>query len=73
MLTGDQEVTAQAIAKEAGIDRFYAELLPEDKLHIMKELKAEYGSVAMVGDGVNDVMALKEADSGNSRSRINER
>lgn len=64
MLTGDQEVTAQAIAKEAGIDRFYAELLPEDKLRIMKELKAEYGSVAMVGDGVNDAPALATASVG---------
>lgn len=64
MLTGDQDVTAQAIAKEAGIERVYAELLPEDKLRIMKELKDEYGSVAMAGDGVNDAPALATANVG---------
>ncbi|MGZ9583331.1 heavy metal translocating P-type ATPase [Paenibacillus marinisediminis] len=64
MLTGDQKLTAQSIAEEAGIDRVYAELLPEDKLRIIKELKEEFGSVAMVGDGVNDAPALATATVG---------
>lgn len=64
MLTGDQRMTAEAIAEEAGIDRVYAGLLPEDKLRIMKELREEYGSVAMVGDGVNDAPALATATVG---------
>ncbi|TDL57888.1 cadmium-translocating P-type ATPase [Paenibacillus dendritiformis] len=64
MLTGDQERTAQAIAAESGIDLVFAELMPEDKLTIVKKLKSEYGAIAMVGDGVNDAPALAAANVG---------
>jgi Cd2+/Zn2+-exporting ATPase len=64
MLTGDNRVTAQAIAREVGIDEVRAELLPEDKLHQIERLVAEYGEVAMVGDGVNDAPALARASLG---------
>lgn len=64
MLTGDQKLTAEAIAHEAGIDLVYAELLPTDKLKIIKRLKEEYSLVAMVGDGVNDAPALATATVG---------
>ncbi|WP_028548440.1 heavy metal translocating P-type ATPase [Paenibacillus sp. UNC451MF] len=64
MLTGDQRQTAQAIAQEAGIDKVYAELLPENKVSLVKELRETYGSVAMVGDGVNDAPALATATVG---------
>jgi len=64
MLTGDQEQTAKAIAAEAGIDIVYSELLPEDKVNKVKELKQKYGHVVMVGDGVNDAPALATATVG---------
>jgi len=64
MLTGDNERTAQAIAQEAGVDAFYADLKPEDKVIKVRELAARYGHVAMVGDGVNDAPALAEATVG---------
>jgi Zn2+/Cd2+-exporting ATPase len=64
MLTGDSHGTAKAIADELGIHEFHAELLPEDKLAAIMELKRRYGSVAMVGDGVNDAPALASADVG---------
>ncbi|MCL5997447.1 MAG: heavy metal translocating P-type ATPase [Chloroflexi bacterium] len=64
MLTGDNERTAQAIAKELGIDEIYADLKPEDKVTKVRELAARYGHVAMVGDGVNDAPALAEATVG---------
>ena len=64
MLTGDSQRVAQAIAETAGVDEFYAELLPEDKLRLLKEVSARYGPVAMVGDGVNDAPALAAADIG---------
>lgn len=64
MLTGDQQRTAQAIADEAGIDHVYAELLPEQKVAQIEQLKKTYGHVAMVGDGVNDAPALATATVG---------
>lgn len=64
MLTGDNERTAQAITQEAGVDEFYADLKPEDKVTKVRELAARYGHVAMVGDGVNDAPALAEATVG---------
>jgi Cd2+/Zn2+-exporting ATPase len=64
MLTGDNERTAQAIARELGIDEVYADLKPEDKAIKVRELTSRYGHVAMVGDGVNDAPALAEATVG---------
>lgn len=64
MLTGDNERTAQAIAKELGIDEVYANLRPEDKASRVRDLAEHYGHVAMVGDGVNDAPALAEATVG---------
>ncbi|MFC5603756.1 heavy metal translocating P-type ATPase [Sporosarcina koreensis] len=64
MLTGDNEKTANAIAKEAGLDRFAAECLPEMKVEELKRLLKEYGEVGMVGDGINDAPALATATSG---------
>lgn len=64
MLTGDGEKTAKSIAEEAGIKLVYSELLPEDKLRIISELRGKYGNVVMVGDGVNDAPALASATIG---------
>jgi len=64
MLTGDNEVTAKAIAEKLGMDGYMAHLLPEEKLEAIEKLRAEYGPVAMVGDGVNDAPALAAADVG---------
>jgi Cd2+/Zn2+-exporting ATPase len=64
MLTGDSRGTAKAIAAEIGVDEFRAELLPEDKVAAVEELRRTHGSVAMVGDGVNDAPALASADVG---------
>ena len=64
MLTGDNEKTARAIAREAGIDEVHAELKPEDKVTRVRDLAERYGHVAMVGDGVNDAPALAEATVG---------
>ncbi|HEY0970630.1 MAG TPA: cation-translocating P-type ATPase [Gemmatimonadales bacterium] len=64
MLTGDNQRTADAIAREVGIDTVYADLKPEDKARIVRELTEQHGHVAMVGDGVNDAPALAEATVG---------
>lgn len=64
MLTGDNERTAHAIARETGIDDVYASLAPEDKAYKVRELAERHGHVAMVGDGVNDAPALAQATVG---------
>jgi Cd2+/Zn2+-exporting ATPase len=61
MLTGDNEGTARAIGKLAGVDDLRYEMLPEDKVEAIRQLVKEYGAVAMVGDGVNDAPALATA------------
>lgn len=64
MMTGDSERTAASIAAKAGIDHFYAEVLPEDKAHYVEKEKNEGHKVIMVGDGINDSPALSAADVG---------
>lgn len=64
MLTGDQPAAAQQIANEVGVTDFRASLLPEDKLWAVEELQRKFGSVVMVGDGINDAPALALADVG---------
>lgn len=64
MLTGDETKTAKAVAASVGIDEFVAEVMPEDKLNAVNNLQKVGGCVAMVGDGINDSPALKQADVG---------
>ena len=64
MLTGDSQGTARVVGRDLGIDDIRAELLPEDKATIISALKREHGPVAMVGDGINDAVALATADVG---------
>ena len=64
MLTGDNAATARAVAADVGIDEVRAELLPEDKVTAVEELVTQYGTVAMIGDGVNDAPAMARAHYG---------
>lgn len=64
MVTGDNRATAEAIAREVGVDEVHAELLPEDKVVTVEQLIETYGMVAMVGDGVNDAPAMARASIG---------
>ncbi len=64
LLTGDNQVTANSVAQFLGIEMVYAELLPEDKLTVIRQLQQKYQNVAMVGDGVNDAPALAMATVG---------
>ena len=64
MLTGDNQGTADAIAKEAGITEVHAGLLPEDKVSLIEDLRSRYGETAMVGDGINDAPALAASSLG---------
>lgn len=64
MLTGDNEAVARAVAEKAGVDAYYAELLPDEKVDRIKEIESTYGPVIMVGDGINDAPALATARIG---------
>jgi Cd2+/Zn2+-exporting ATPase len=64
MLTGDNEGTAKAIAREAGVDTYFARLLPDDKVEKIKQLREANGRIAMVGDGINDAPAMAVSDIG---------
>jgi cation transport ATPase len=63
MVTGDAEAVARTVAKELGVERYYARVLPQDRAKILRELKSQ-GQTAFVGDGINDAPALQEADLG---------
>lgn len=64
LLTGDNQETANSVAKAVGIERVYAQLLPEDKLDVIRYLQQKYQTVTMVGDGINDAPALAQATVG---------
>jgi len=64
MLTGDNEGTAKAVAREAGVDTYFARLLPDDKVEKIKQLREANGRIAMVGDGINDAPAMAVSDIG---------
>ena len=64
MMTGDNDRTASVIAKQVGVDAYYAEVLPEDKANFVQKAKAEGRTVVMIGDGINDSPALSAADIG---------
>lgn len=64
MITGDNERTAKAVAREIGISEYYAEVLPQDKAHVIRGLQRKGQRIAMVGDGINDAPALMQADVG---------
>ncbi|HAA5160898.1 TPA_asm: cation-transporting P-type ATPase, partial [Listeria monocytogenes] len=64
MLTGDNQATAQAIGQQVGVSEIEGELMPQDKLDYIKQLKINFGKVAMVGDGINDAPALAAATVG---------
>src|SRR5262249_49284858 len=64
MVTGDRKKAADAVAKEIGIDEVFADLLPEQKLSVIKQMQTQGEILAMVGDGINDAPALAQADVG---------
>lgn len=64
MLTGDNEIAAKSVSEECELDEFYCNLLPEDKLRKLEQIRAQYGKTVYIGDGINDAPVLAEADAG---------